>query len=156
MNQEIKLDIIDISYEGKGIARKDNLVYFVDNAIDGETVIAKIYENKPKYAKAKTIKILKSSKDRTEPKCKVYEKCGGCSLRHMSYERQLQLKKDTVITNLKRMAHIDITDITVHPNPISDHYRNKAEYQIFNDQIGFYADKTHNIVTHDECLLLPK
>ena len=156
MNQEIKLDIIDISYEGKGIARKDNLVYFVDNAIDGETVIAKIYENKPKYAKAKTIKILKSSKDRTEPKCKVYEKCGGCSLRHMSYERQLQLKKDTVITNLKRMAHIDITDITVHPNPKSDHYRNKAEYQIFNDQIGFYADKTHKIVTHDECLLLPK
>ncbi|HPB18000.1 MAG TPA: TRAM domain-containing protein, partial [Clostridia bacterium] len=112
MNQEIKLDIIDISYEGKGIARKDNLVYFVDNALDGETVIAKIYENKPKYAKAKTIKILKQSINRTEPKCKVYGKCGGCSLRHMSYERQLQLKKDTVITNLRRMAHIDITDIT--------------------------------------------
>jgi len=156
VNQDIKLDIIDLSYEGKGIARKDNLVYFVDNALDGETVIAKPYENKPKYAKAKAVKILNPSQNRTEPKCKVYDKCGGCSLRHMTYERQLKLKKDTVITNLKRMAHIEIQNLIVHPNPMPDHYRNKAEYQILNDQIGFYADRTHKIVTHDECLLLPK
>ena len=103
--KQVELNIIDISYEGKGIARKDNLVYFTDNAIDGETVTAEAYETKPKYVKAKTIQILKPSKYRTEPKCAVYNKCGGCSLRHMSYERQLKLKKDTVIANLKRIAH---------------------------------------------------
>ena len=54
------------------------------------------------------------------------------------------------------MAHIDIENLAIHPNPISDRYRNKAEYQVCNDQIGFYEDRTHKIVTHDECMLLPK
>jgi len=152
--KQVELNIIDISYEGKGIARKDNLVYFTDNALDGETVTAEAHEIKPKYVKAKTIQILKPSKYRTEPKCVVYDKCGGCNLRHMSYERQLKLKKDTVIANLKRMAHINIEDITIHQNPKTDYYRNKAEYKIKNGKIGFYEDKSHNIVTHEECLLL--
>ena len=69
--KQVELNIIDISYEGKGIARKDNLVYFTDNAIDGETVTAEAYETKPKYVKAKTIQILKPLKiqNRTEMCC---------------------------------------------------------------------------------------
>ena len=79
MNNEIILDITDLSYEGKGIARIDNLVYFVENALDTETVQAQVIENKSRYARAKAIKILNPSPDRVVSECKVYPKCGGCS-----------------------------------------------------------------------------
>lgn len=113
MNNEITLDITDLSYEGKGIARKDNLVYFVDNALDNETVQAQVIENKSRYARAKAIKIITPSADRVVSECAAYPKCGGCSLRHMSYERQLKLKKDTVLSNLRRIGHLEIDDLKI-------------------------------------------
>ena len=154
MNNEIILDITDLSYEGKGIARKDNLVYFVENALDTETVQAQVIENKSRYARAKAIKILNPSPDRVVSECKVYPKCGGCSLRHMSYERQLRLKKETVLSNLRRIGHLEIDDIKIFPNPLPNGYRNKAEYKVSNNLIGFYEDNSHRIVPHDKCLLV--
>ena len=44
------VEIIDIAAEGKGLARVDNFVVFVDKAIPGDIVNAKINQKKKDYA----------------------------------------------------------------------------------------------------------
>ena len=43
---EVELKIESLAYGGMGIAKKENFVIFVKNAIPGQTVIARIYKKK--------------------------------------------------------------------------------------------------------------
>ncbi len=46
-----------------------------------------------KAVMACAVEIENLSKDRVNPKCPVYYKCGGCTLLHASYEKQLDIKQ---------------------------------------------------------------
>ena len=69
MNEIIDLKILNVAYGGDGIARKNNLVYFVPKTLPDEKVQAEIVEKKKNYYKAKLIKILTPSQERTNPVC---------------------------------------------------------------------------------------
>ena len=58
---EVELKIESLAYGGMGIAKKENFVIFVKNAIPGQTVIARIYKKKKGYAEARALKILVES-----------------------------------------------------------------------------------------------
>ena len=96
-NDEIELDIIDNGINLEGIAREDNKVIFVPGAIKGEKVLVKIIKENSSYCIGKIENIIKKSKDRQEPFCSVYKRCGGCSGQHISYQRQLEIKREIVI-----------------------------------------------------------
>ena len=86
-NKEIlELKITALSSDGSGIARTSNGVFFVHGALPGELVKAKIVAKKKDFSIADTLEIIEKSKGRIVPKCKYYEKCGGCQLQHASYE----------------------------------------------------------------------
>ncbi len=60
----LELDIIDIGFEGKGIARTDSdFVVFVNNSVPGDKVSAKIRKVKKNFAEAKLVEILKKSEN---------------------------------------------------------------------------------------------
>ena len=75
---KVKIDNFDIN--GYGVAHINGQVVFVEGAIEGETVIAKITNPKKKYSFAETEKIIEKSPLRQEPECKYYEYCGGCDM----------------------------------------------------------------------------
>jgi len=156
-NQKVMtLTIQDVTYEGKGVAKANDKIIFVENALYDEIVEARIYGENSKYLKAKTVKILKKSQYRVDPVCKYFGRCGGCNLRHMVYDRQLKLKKDIVMSNIRRMAHLDLFDLEILGSPVPDNYRNKAQYKVRDYKMGFYEEESHIVSFHDECLLLDK
>ena len=67
--QEIKLTISDLAFGGRGISKRDDLVFFVKDAIPNQEVIAKISKIKKKYVEAYNIETLKDSKDQVDPLC---------------------------------------------------------------------------------------
>jgi len=93
IGQIIESNIIDINHEGKGVARFDDFVVFIDEAITGDFVKIKILQKKKNYAIGKLLKIVKKSQDRIIPPCKYSIQCGGCQLMHMDYKKQLTYKK---------------------------------------------------------------
>ena len=69
---------------GRGLARHDGLVVFVPFAVPNDELEVEIVKRQKSFAEAKIISILKRSKDRIEPPCPYFIKCGGCNLQMMT------------------------------------------------------------------------
>ncbi|MGD9211947.1 MAG: 23S rRNA (uracil(1939)-C(5))-methyltransferase RlmD [Desulfobacteraceae bacterium] len=127
--QEIELTVEALAFGGKGIARINGLTVFVDQAIPGDRVFARIYKRKKNYAEARVLKRIISSKDRVPPRCVYSGFCGGCKLQFLDYAKQLDYKQRHVAETI---AHIGMQkDIYVHPTIASTRifeYRNKMEF----------------------------
>ncbi len=127
--QELIVEIENLAFGGKGIARVDGMTVFVDQAIPGDRVTARVYKRKKSYAEARMIELLRSSDDRVAAPCSYSGFCGGCKLQFLDYEKQLEYKQRHVSETL---AHIGMQkEIVVHPTIASEPifgYRNKMEF----------------------------
>ena len=128
-NKTYELDIIDLAFGGKGLAKPDGLPVFIDRCIPGDRVFAKIIKKKKSWAEGKLIKILKPSSFRTAGKCNYRNYCGGCKWQELAYELQLEYKKRHVIESLHHIG--GLKDVPVHDVIPSDpvyEFRNKMEF----------------------------
>jgi 23S rRNA (uracil1939-C5)-methyltransferase len=126
----LELKIIDIGFEGRGIARTESdFVVFVNNAVPGDIVKAQIRKVKKNFAEAKLIEILEESKNRVSPECRYFGLCNGCKMQNIIYKHQLEIKRKNVISAFERIG--GFKDINV-PSPIGSEntyfYRNKLEF----------------------------
>lgn len=155
--------IVDITNEGFGVAKVEEFAIFVPFVCIGEVVEIKVLKVLPKYGFGKVMSIIEPSAQRIDPDCKVYDRCGGCSLRHMSYEEECRIKENYVYDTLSRVGNLDLSDVekrSIVPSAADYGYRNKAQYPIRKDEngkilIGFYAKRSHDVVDSSECRLQP-
>ena len=89
----IVLDITGVGHDGRGIGHHEGKIVFVDGALEGETVEAKVTLEKSKYNEADTVAVLKPSAIRVIPPCEHFGVCGGCSLQHIEPSAQIALKQ---------------------------------------------------------------
>ncbi|MGN7764790.1 23S rRNA (uracil(1939)-C(5))-methyltransferase RlmD [Paenibacillus sp. 22594] len=107
-NDEVMLDIIGMTHEGEGVGRVDGFTLFVQGALPGEKVRAKVLKTKKQYGYAKLLELVQASGDRIQPPCPIYDQCGGCQLQHMDYAAQLAWKRQLVVDNLQRIGKLQI------------------------------------------------
>ncbi|WP_228551693.1 23S rRNA (uracil(1939)-C(5))-methyltransferase RlmD [Paenibacillus sp. B01] len=105
-NETVTLDITGLTHEGEGVGRADGFTLFVQGALPGERVKAKVLKVKKTYGYAKPIEWLQSSPDRVDAPCPIYKQCGGCQLQHLSYEAQLVWKRQHVVDTLERIGKL--------------------------------------------------
>lgn len=134
--------------KGRGITYYNNKIVFVNNALPGEDVEIKIILDKKKYSIADVIKYNKKSKLRIKGLCKYYNVCGGCQLQHLSYQDQINYKKN-YLNELFSQINIKIKEI-VHSNQFN--YRNKITLKC-EKKIGFYKLNSNKIINIDNCLI---
>lgn len=158
-NKEYILDIVAEGYEGEGIAKIESYPIFIEGALTNEKVKAKIVKVKKGYAYGKLLEIIEESEDREEAKCPYFKRCGGCSVQHMSYKKQLDFKWERVKDCVSKIGGLS-KDIVKYPlgmesNPYR--YRNKVQLPIgkVNGEVvvGFYAPRSHNIIDIQSCLI---
>lgn len=147
------MKIEKLDYYGRGISRSSGKVYFIENALKDEDVSITLLKEKKKYCEAKLKEISNISKDRTEAKCKYYNICGGCQLMHIKEEKQEEFKKEKVEEILKKFLKYnkDVNDIVFSKN---FNYRNKVVLHVKDNKLGFYKNKTNELIEIDKCLLL--
>ena len=147
------MKIEKLDYYGRGISRSSGKVYFIENALKDEDVSITLLKEKKKYCEAKSKEISNISKDRTEAKCKYYNFCGGCQLMHIKEEKQEEFKKAKVEELLKKFLNYnkDVNDIVFSKN---FNYRNKVVLHVKDNKLGFYKNKTNELIEIDKCLLL--
>lgn len=137
---------------GRGITFVDNKICFVNNALVGEDVDIEITNKKSKYYEAYSTKINKLSDKRIEVKCPYYKLCGGCHVSHMDYQEELNFKKNKVKRILKKYAKIDnIIDGILETERYN--YRNKVTLKVKDGSLGFFQNKSYDLVNIDNCLL---
>jgi len=162
-NDIVTVKIEDIGSEGEGIGKADGFTLFIKDAIVGDIVEAKIVKCKKNYAYARMEKILSPSPFRVEPRCAFHRQCGGCQLQALSYKKQLAFKEGKIRNALTRIGEFSSEYVEKCMEPIVGmetpfFYRNKAQYPVGTDRdgnvvTGFYAGRTHSIISNTECSL---
>jgi 23S rRNA (uracil1939-C5)-methyltransferase len=126
---EITVDIEKFADRGKSIARVDGYVVFVPGGVPGDRLRVRLVKTKKKYAEAVPVEILTPSADRVAPRCPYFGACGGCKWQHVSYETQLEAKRQSVAEALEH--HGGFEGLDVRSAIGSDQlygYRNKMEF----------------------------
>ena len=132
---ELRLEITDAAFEGKAVARYEGLVVFVENAVPGDVVIAKLLKIKKSFAEAKVVRVERPSPLRVEPRCKYFGTCGGCKWQHVDYQAQLRFKQQQVVDSFERIG--GFSDLNILPIIGADEiyfYRGKMEYSFAEKQ----------------------
>lgn len=157
-NEKYVVDIIDNGFEGEGIAKIDGLTVFVPGSIKGEKCEILIVKVLASHAYGKIVNIIEKSENRKESDCATYKRCGGCSLRHMTYESTLKLKRQVVqnLVNKGLKKKVEVLETIGMENPYN--YRNKAQYPVGlnsdgQPEVGVFAQRTHTIIPIQTCLI---
>ena len=162
-NDVVMVTIEDVGMSGEGIGKVDGYTLFIKDAIVGDVIEAKVTKAKKQYGYARLMSIITPSEARITPKCAVARQCGGCQVPAMAYAEQLKFKERKVKNNLVRIGGISEERLAKVMEPICGmgnpyHYRNKAQFPIGTDRegnvvAGFYAGRTHQIISNLDCEL---
>ena len=157
-NEKYIVNIIDNGINGEGIAKIDGFTVFVPRTIKGEKCEVLIVKVLSSHAFGKLVNLIEKSDARVEEDCSTYKKCGGCELRHMTYEETLILKKNNVqnLINKELTSKVEISEIIGMEKPF--YYRNKAIYPVGTNSdgkanFGVFAKMSHTIIPIEHCFI---
>lgn len=159
---EITFEIKGLSHDGRGVATHDGKATFIDGALPGETVLAKLTKYHRRYSEANVIDIINPAPNRVTPECKHYGICGGCSLQHMDMASQIQFKQDTLINQLKHFGQVEPESILPPISGATVGYRGKARlgarYVIKKEKllVGFREKHSNYLADIEHCAVLHK
>lgn len=147
------------SHDGRGIAHINGKTVFVDGALAGETVTARISKTHRRYDEAVCEIIHHPSPDRVEPACEYYDRCGGCGVQHVTLERQRAIKQDALVDQLERFARLSEIPLADALTDQAWGYRRKARLGVkWNRQgellIGFREKGSPHLVAITHCAVL--
>lgn len=160
-NDILTLKVTDMNNLGAGIAHTDGgVAVFVTGGVIGDEVRAKIIKVAKSYLVARIEEILVPSESRVaEAFCDAPTSCGGCVYRNLKYSCELQIKREYVKSVFRKVG---LSDVIINPTVTTGDirgYRNKAQYPVQNSKdglrAGFFASKTHNVISARKCSLQP-
>ncbi|MCX6258366.1 MAG: 23S rRNA (uracil(1939)-C(5))-methyltransferase RlmD [Bacteroidia bacterium] len=145
-----KVEILDAVAEGKSIARIDEMVVFVTNAVPGDVVDIRITRKKKNYIEGIPVKFHHYSDIRTEPRCEHFGLCGGCKWQNMIYSEQLRYKQKQVLSDFQRIGKVEMPDVKpVIPSQDIYFYRNKLDYAFSNYRWIYENENTENFAPEE-------
>ncbi|MBI5235290.1 MAG: class I SAM-dependent RNA methyltransferase [Deltaproteobacteria bacterium] len=152
------VDITDVAYGGKGVGRIQGKVVFVPFTAPGDRVIVKITAEDKGFSHGVLKEIVEPSPMRVRPACPVYETCGGCSLQHIAYGNQVELKQRMLEESIKRIGGLE--SVAFDP-PIASGaplgYRTRTRIHVdAKGRWGFYEAVSRNVVDIRSCPVLDK
>jgi 23S rRNA (uracil1939-C5)-methyltransferase len=99
--------ITSVAHDGRGIAATEGKKVFVAGALEGETVTFMRRKFRRNFDEAELLEVHEASPDRIDAKCEAFDRCGGCSLQHISPEHQRDIKAQTLRDNLERIGRVE-------------------------------------------------
>lgn len=160
-NEIIEIKIDSVSTDGNGVGRYENIPVFVPLSAVDDFLRVKIIKITKNYLVGKIEELLEEGKGRIAPDCAVFEKCGGCALRHIDYKTECEYKRVYVKNNLRKIGKIDVPVEETISADSENFYRNKVMIPIREGengkiQAGFFAARSHRLIECENCLLQPE
>ena len=158
MGNIIEIELEGIAHGGEAFGRHEGKIIFVAYAIPGERVRAEVVREKKNWARARLLEVTAPSPYRVEPRCPYFgqDKCGGCQWQHIAYQKQVELKREIVVEQLRRIGHLEnppVRSVVQVGEPW--HYRNNARFAVGkHGRLGFKKPQSHDIVPIEECSIL--
>ncbi|MBD1582956.1 23S rRNA (uracil(1939)-C(5))-methyltransferase RlmD [Pseudoalteromonas sp. S16_S37] len=158
--KNLELAIESIDHQGRGVAKHQGKVCFVDGALAGERVKAQIQQEKAKLTIAKTVKVITPSEQRTAAFCQDYQRCGGCQLQHLNHKNQLEHKHKALDALFSKFSKVTTLPWQLPIESEPTHYRRAARIACIFDtssqqlKLGFRGAKSKQIIEIKQCDVL--
>lgn len=155
-----RLSIERLSNDGRGIAFLDGRTWFVNGALAGEEVEARVLNAHGKVVEARTERVLRASEMRRPAPCEYFGRCGGCSVQHIPRQEQLALKQRLLAEQLSRVAGVQPQAWAAPLTGGEFGYRRRARVAVRWDvkarrlDVGFRAAASQDIVSIEHCQVL--
>lgn len=165
MGEQIAIERLSYGEEAIGHLA-DGRTAFVAGGCPGDVAEVIVDEDKGRFVKAHIGQLVQPSPSRVTPSCPFAGVCGGCDWQHIAYPVQLDAKRDNIVQQLVRTAHMpaDRAEDLVAPavgSPQQMGYRNKLEFSCALDDargflMGFTKRASNDILPIETCPLAPK
>ena len=156
--ETLELDITDVGFGGKGVARHDGCVAFVPGALTGERVRATVTRRHKRFIECELAEVLTAAPERITPACPLADVCPGCAYQHVAYDTEVALKQAQLQSLLQRLAKVD-PDVTEAPVPAPEPlgYRNKitlhSQEQDGKTVLGYVGKDNETVIPISRCPL---
>ena len=134
-------------YGGSSLARSDGRVVLVPFTLPGEQVRVELL----KGTGAELKEIVTASPERVTPPCPVFSRCGGCHYQHAPYAFEHAAKVEILREQLRRVGKIEYPGEIRSVTGPDLGYRNRVQVHLRNQQIGYLAPGSHDLVPISEC-----
>lgn len=152
---EVKLEIADTAYGGRGVGRLDGMAVFVPGCLDGETVQVRLTAVRKRYAEAQLLNVMVPSPHRQSPECPLADRCPGCAYQHVDYAEEVRIKARQFTSLLQRLG--GLADANILPPvaaPCSLGYRNKIVLHAgTGGELGYYGNDNRTVLDVEQCPL---
>ena len=104
--QRIEFTVDSLDHHCVGVGRHQGKAIFVEGALPGEAIKARIIDDKKHYAHAALQQVVTPAANRVAPFCDHYRECGGCSAQHLGEGDQLAAKEAGLVSLFERLGNI--------------------------------------------------
>jgi 23S rRNA (uracil1939-C5)-methyltransferase len=158
----VRLSVHALDAGGHGIARNaEGKVVFVEGALGGETVDARILRSKPKFDTARATAVLVESSGRRVPPCPYYDSCGGCVIQHADTRTQVAAKQRWLEDCFERIGKVEPECMLAPIYGEEWGYRRRARLSVRyvpkrgGALVGFRERRSTFVTDIQGCLVLP-
>lgn len=159
-NKRLGEFIIDrLSHDGRGVASLDGKTVFIDGALVGEKVTARLVEDHARFIDARIDQLIDSSPERVVPPCEHFASCGGCQLQYMQPSAQVEMKQKAVLEQLQRWGGVVPKQILPAISAGDRAYRSRARLGVWYEAdgsvtLGFRQRYSNDITPVKQCVVL--
>lgn len=158
MSDAMTVDIVieSLGAQGDGVGRHDGAQVFVSHALPGERVRVRLEAKGRNAFDGRLVEVLQPAANRVVPPCPLFARCGGCAMQHMALPDYQAWKKAQVAATLATRGIV----MPARTNFVgtAQGQRRRAVFAAVKEKdhvtLGFHAEKSHEIVPLDNCLLL--
>lgn len=159
-----EVDSLDL--DGRGVARLDGKVAFIEGALPGERVLWQRTRSKPRFDTGHVVQILRASSDRVTPRCPHFGLdrgcCGGCTMQHLDARAQVAIKQRMLEETLWHIGRVR-PELILRPvlGP-TWHYRQRARLAVRyvarkgGALVGFHERASSYVADMRQCEVLPE
>jgi 23S rRNA (uracil1939-C5)-methyltransferase len=153
--------ITALDQEGRGVARREGKVVFVESALVGEQVAIEVVREKASYALARAVEIVHPSPARVGPACPYFGTCGGCSLQHLDPSAQVAMKQRVLEDALWHIGRVRADELLAPIHGVPWGYRQRARFSVRDVPrkggvlVGFHERKSSFVADMKSCLVVP-
>jgi 23S rRNA (uracil1939-C5)-methyltransferase len=161
------LEIESLDIEAQGVARRaDGKVVFIDGALPGELVTAKVHRKKNNWEQASLIEVHRESAQRVRPRCPHFGlhegACGGCKMQHLHVGAQVAIKQRVLEDNLWHLGKVRPETMLPAIQGPDWGYRWRARFSVRHVRkkeavlVGFHERKSRYVADIRECHVVPR
>ncbi|MGU5660818.1 23S rRNA (uracil(1939)-C(5))-methyltransferase RlmD [Aeromonas sanarellii] len=158
--QRIEFTIDSLDHHCVGVGRHQGKAIFVEGALPGERIQARIIDDKKHYAHGALQQVLTPAANRIAPFCDHYRECGGCSAQHLGEADQQAVKEAGLVSLFERLGNIQAPALDPVLTGESRAYRRVCRLAIKFDKngrctrVGFRRRQSNDLVEIAGCPVL--